>query len=130
MDSRKIVYRETALVAGGEMLLTAAMVGIFGALGYFSLIVLWSGLVGCLIAICNHFAVGVTVSLAADRAVRGEVEAAKQMVKTSATMRLVIMGILLFVALKLGANAVALILPLLFIRPILMLAEFFRKKGD
>ena len=30
----------------------------------------------------------------------------------------------------LGANPVAILLPLLFVRPVLLLAEFFRKKGD
>ena len=39
-------------------------------------------------------------------------------------------GIALVVAIKLGANVIALVLPLAFVRPILLLAEFFRKKGD
>ena len=130
MDSRKIVYRETAMVAVGEVVLTAAMVVIFAALGYFTWAVLWSGLVGCLISVGNHFFLGVTVSLAADRAERGEVEAAQKSVKLSATVRLVVMAGLLFVAIKCNANVLALLLPLLFIRPVLMLTEFFRKKGD
>lgn len=130
MESRKIVYRETLLLAVGELLLTAVMVAVFAALGHFSGKVLWSALVGCLIAVGNHFFLGVTVSLAADRAEKGEVTPAQKMVQISSVARLVAMGVLLFVAIKLGANVLALLLPLLFIRPVLMLAEFFRKKGD
>ena len=52
------------------------------------------------------------------------------MVQLSSTVRLVCMGILLFAGIKLGANVLALVLPLVFLRPILMVAEFFRKKGD
>ena len=130
MDSRKIVYRETALVAVGELILTAAMVGVFAALGYFKMNVLWGALTGCLVMIANYFLMAVTASLAADRAERDEVESAKKMIRLSSTVRLVVMVGALLLALKLGANVLALLLPLLFVRPVLFLAEFFRKKGD
>ena len=130
MDSHKIVYRETALVAAGEVILTAVMVGVFAALGYFRINVLLGGLVGCLVMILNYFFMAVIASLAADRAARGEVEQAKKMIRSSSSIRLVCMGVALFVAIKLGANVVALLLPMLFPRPVLLLAEFFRKKGD
>ena len=130
MDSRTIVYRETALVAVGELILSAGVVGIFAALGYFTWAVLWSALAGCLVAVANHFFLSVTVSLAADRAEQGQVKDAEKMMKGSSAIRLTVMAVALFIALKVGASPVALLLPLLFIRPILMLAEFFRKKGD
>jgi hypothetical protein len=58
------------------------------------------------------------------------VEQAKKMIRLSSLLRLVMMGIFLFAGFKLGANAIALALPLLLLRPILLVAEFFRKKGD
>lgn len=130
MDSRKIVYRETALVAVGELILTAAMVGVFAALGYFKMNVLWGALTGCLVMIANYFLMAVTVSLAADRAERGEPESARKMIQLSSMVRLVVMAVALFAAIKLGANVLALLFPMLFVRPVLFLAEFFRKKGD
>lgn len=130
MDSRKIVYRETALIAVGELVLSAAMVGVFAALGYFKMSVFGGAVAGCLITTLNYFFMAVTVSLAADRAERGAVEEGKKMIRFSATVRLVCMGVALVLAIKLGANVLALLLPLLFARPILLLAEFFRKKGD
>ena len=130
MDPRKIVMKQTAVVAVGELIFSAVMVGVFAALGYFSVAVLWSALGGSLVMITNHFFMAVTLSLAADKAEAGDVEQAKKMVRLSSTVRLLCMGVLLFAGIKLGANVVALVLPLAFVRPILMLAEFFRKKGD
>lgn len=130
MDSRKIVMNETAAIAVGEVICSGIMVGVFAALGHFDLTVLWSALAGCGIVIANYFFLAVVVSLAADKAESGEVEQAKKMVQTSSTVRLLCLGITLFLCIRLGANVIALALPLAFMRPILMVAEFFGKKGD
>ena len=130
MDSRKIVYRETAIVAIGELALSAVMVGIFAAVGCFAWNVFWGALIGCSIMIFNHFFLAVTVSLAADRAEKGDAKRAQNMIQLSGTVRLVLMGAAAVLAIKLGCNPIAVLLPLLFVRPILMLAEFFGKKGD
>ena len=130
MDSRKIVYRETAVVVVGELVLTAIMVGVFAALGYFKMPVLWGAITGCLIMIINYFFMAMTVSLAADRAERGNVTQAQKLIQLSSTIRMICMGVALFVAIKLGANVLALALPFLFVRPTLLVAEFFRKKDD
>ena len=130
MDSKKIVFKETAIVAVGELICSALMVGIFAALGYFRMNVLWSALAGSAVMSANYFFMAVTVSLAADRAQKGDVQQAQKMVQLSSAVRLLVMGVALFLGIKLGANVVALVLPLVFARPILMLAEFFRKKGE
>lgn len=130
MDSRKIVYKETAIVAVGELICCALMVGVFAALGYFQMNVLWGALAGAGVMTANYFFMAVTVSLAADKAQQGQTKQAKQMVQISSTVRLILMGIVLVAGIKLGANVIALALPLVFVRPILMVAEFFRKKGD
>lgn len=130
MDSRKIVFKETAIIAVGELICCAAMVGVFAALGKFEMNVLWGAIAGALVMTANYFFMAVTVSLATDRARNGEVAQAKRMVQLSSTVRLVLMGLALVLGIVLGANAVAILLPLLFVRPVLLLAEFFRKKGD
>lgn len=129
MDSRKVVLQETAIIAIGELILCAIMVGIYAALGRFSLAVLLSALGGGLVITANHFFLAVTVSLAADRATQGNVQQAQKMIRLSAVVRLFAMGGLLLLGIQMGANVLALVLPLAFSRPILMLAEFFRKKG-
>lgn len=130
MDSRKIVLQETAIVAIGVLVCAAAMVGVFAALGYFQMNVLWGALAGSLVTVGNYFFLAVTVSLAADKAAEGQVQQAQKMIRLSSTVRLAVMAVALFVCIKLGANVLALVLPLVFERPVLMLAEFFRKKGD
>ena len=130
MDSRKIVFRETAIVAVGELVLSGVMVGVFAALGKFNMAVLISALGGSLLMTVNYFFMAVTASIAADRAQNGEVEQGKKLLQTSSLVRLAVLGVLLFVGIRLGANVIALVVPLAFVRPTLLLAEFFRKKGD
>lgn len=130
MDSRKIVMRETAAIAVGEVLLSAAMVGVFAAFGYFKMNVLWGALAGCAVMITNYFLMAITVSMAADRATQGNAQQAQKMIQLSSTARLVVMGVALVVCLKLGANPIALLLPMLFARPILMLWALFGKKEE
>ena len=129
-NSRRIVFKETGIIALGELICSAIMVAVFAALGYFQTVVLWSALSGSLIMIVNYFFMAVTVSLAADRAENGEVQQAQKMVQLSSVVRLLLMGVAVIVGVKLGANVIALALPLAFARPVLVLTEFFRKKGD
>ena len=130
MDSRKIVIQETAIMAIGVFLCAGLMVGVFVALGYFQMNVLWGALAGSLVTVGNYFFLAVTVSLASDKAAEGMVEQAQKMIRLSSVVRLAVMALLLFACIKLGANVLALVLPLVFERPVLMLMEFFRKKGD
>lgn len=129
MDSRKLVLKETAIVAAGELVCAAVIVGIFAALGYFQWNVLWGALAGSAIVIVNHFFMAITVNMAADRAEAGEAEQGKKMIQTSSVVRLIVMGVAVVVAIKLGVNAISLALPILLLRPMLMVIEFFRKKG-
>ena len=46
MDSRKIVFKETAIVAVGELICSGLMVGVFALLGYFKMNVLSRALAG------------------------------------------------------------------------------------
>ncbi len=130
MDQRKVVLRESAVMAVGELICSALTVAVFAALGYFKMNVLWGVLTGSLIMIANYFFMAVTINLASDKAEAGQVKQAQNMVQISSAVRLLCMGAALVLGIKLGANVIALLLPLAFFRPILMVWEFFRKKGD
>lgn len=130
MESRKIVFTEVAFVAIGEVIGVAAMLGVYALLGYFSMPVLWGGIVGGLMAVLNFFAMAVVVSLAADRAEKQDVQGAQKMIKGSYPLRLLLLAVVLFAFAKSGiCDVLALALPLIFVRPTLTIAEFFRKKG-
>lgn len=130
MDSRKIVFRETGIIAVGEVILSAVMVAVFAALGYFQMNVLWGALAGCLVTTANYFFLAIVVFLASERAAKGEVTQAQKMIQTSAVTRLFGTGALLAVAILLGGNVIATVVPLLFLRPTMFVAEFFRKKEE
>lgn len=130
LESRKIVLRETAVIAFGEAVCCGIMVGLFALLGKFSLSVLWGALIGYVLTVGNFFVMAVGTSLAADKAQDQNVSAGKNLLRSSMGLRFVVLFVLLFVFAKSGiCNIFALVLPLAFVRPVLMLSEFFRKKG-
>ncbi|MBQ8359742.1 MAG: ATP synthase subunit I [Oscillospiraceae bacterium] len=130
MDSRKEVLKQTGILALGVLLLSSIMVAIFFALGQFQMNVLWGALLGSVVIVTNHFFLSLTVHRAADRSGQGDVAKAKNMIQTSSLIRLIAMGAALVIGVKLGCNVIALALPLAFQRPVLMIMEFFGKKGD
>lgn len=129
-ESRKFVMKETALIAAGEVFCVALMCGVYALIGKFALSVVLGGLVGGLIATGNFFFMAVAATLAADKAEAQDVEGGKKLMKSSYPVRLLVMAVLLILCAKSGFfDVIALVLPLIFVRPILTIAEFFRKKG-
>ena len=130
MNSKKIVWTETGIVAAGVLICTGVMIGVFALLGKFDMSVLLGGAVGALLAIGNFFFMAVGIVLAADKAQNQEVKAGKLLARNSYLLRLLALAILLFACAKSGFfNLFALVLPLIFVRPALTIAEFFRKTG-
>ena len=131
MDSKKLVWRETGIVAAGVLLCTAVMVGVFAMLGKYDVSVLLGGAAGALLAVGNFFFMAVGITLAADKAEKQEVNAGKLLARNSYMLRLLVLAVLLFACAKSGIfNLIALVLPLIFVRPTLTIAEFFRKTGE
>ena len=127
-ESRQIVLRETKVIAIGEIIGVAVMIGIFALLGHFDRTVLLGGVAGGMLAILNFFFMAVNASLALDRAAGQDVKGGKKQVKLSYSTRMVILFVILFALVKSGlCNALASVLPLAFVRPIITVAEFFRK---
>ena len=130
MESRKIVYCETGIVAIGVAVCTAVMMLVYALLGRFDLSVLWGSLAGAVLSIGNFFFMAVGASLAADKAENQDVKGGSLLVRNSYMVRLLILLIVLIACAKSGVfNLIALVIPLLFVRRTLTVAEFFRKKG-
>lgn len=129
-ESRKLVLKETALIAVGEAICVALMCVVYALIGKYDLSVVLGGLVGLLVATGNFFFLAVIATLAADKAEAGEPVAGQKLVKSSYPIRLLAMAVILILCAKSGVfDVLALVLPLAFVRPILTIAEFFRKKG-
>ena len=131
MDSRKIVFQETGIVALGVSLCSAVMVGVFVLMKLFDLSVLLGALVGTLLTVLNFFVMAICASLAADKAAAGDVNGGKSLISWSQTGRYAVLALLLFACGVSGYfNNFALVLPLVFIQPTITIAEFFRKSGE
>lgn len=130
MESRKIVYRETGIVAIGVTVCTAVMMLVYALLGRFELSVLWGGLMGAVLSIGNFFLMALGTSLAADKAENQDVKGGSLLVRNSYMLRLLVLFVMLILCAKTEVfNLIALVLPLVFVRPTLTVVEFFRKKG-
>ena len=132
MDIRKFVLRQTGIVAIGEVIGTAAMIGVFALLGKYETSVLLGGIVGAVVAIGNFLAMAIGVNVAANKAQEQNVKAGQATVKGSFLLRMAVMFLLLFAFAKSKlCNPIALVVPLVFVRFTLTIAEFFRRKpGD
>ncbi len=131
MDSRKFVLQKAGIIALGQAVCVAAMVGIFALLGQFDMTVLWGGIVGGVMATLNFFFMAMGAMMAADKAMEDNVTAGTATIRLSYILRLVVLAVVLFAFAKSGiCNVFALVLPLVFTRPILTVTEFFRKPGE
>ena len=131
MDSRKIVLRETGKTAIGVLVCTAVMIGVFALLGRLDYSV-WAGAAaGTVLAVGNFLFMAVTTAMATDRAKEDDAKGGKRLVQTSQSLRFLVLAVLLFALAKSGVcNVIALLLPLAFIRPAMMVMQFFRKEDD
>ena len=128
MESRKVVYKETGIVLIGEILCLGLMLGIYALLGYFSMKVLWGGIVGMILSVLNFFLMAANAMMAADKAVNQDVKGGQKQIKASYTMRMALIFVVLFAFVKSGlCDPLASVLPLIFVRPVITIAEFFRK---
>lgn len=131
MDPRKFILKQTGIIAAGQALCVGALVGIFFLLGKYDQTVLLGGIVGGLAATANFFFMALGAMLAADKAVAQNVKAGSALVRMSYVLRLGVLAVVLFAFAKSGlCNVFALVIPLVFTRPILTVTEFFRKPGD
>lgn len=131
MDSRKYVLKETTVVALGQLICVGLMFGIFALFRAFDSTVLWGGILGGTVATANYLFMAIGATLAADRAEAQNVSGAKALLRRSMLLRFAGIFVILAAGAKSGlCNLIALVLPLVFTRPILTICEFFRKPGE
>ncbi|MBE6942749.1 MAG: hypothetical protein E7453_00610 [Ruminococcaceae bacterium] len=129
--SRRIAIRETVYILIGVTILTAVMFAVYWLIGRFDLSVLLGGIVGTLLSVGNFFFMSVSATLAADKAEKQDVNGGKRMMQASYPLRiLVLSGALLLCGFSGYFDVFALVLPLVFVRPVLTLGVFFRKGGS
>lgn len=131
MESRKLVFSQTLVVLAGEIFLSAVMVGIFALAGHFDRSVLLGAVVGALLATANFFLMALGADFAADKAEKQNVKGGQALIQLSYIGRLIgLFLVLVLCALTKIFNLFALVIPLVFTRPILTVSESLKKKGE
>ena len=131
MESRKLVFSQTLMVLAGDILLSAIMVGIFALAGHFDRSALLGAVVGALLATANFFLMALSADCAADKAEKQNVKGGQTLIQLSYIGRLIgLFLVLVLCALTKIFNLFALVIPLVFTRPILTVSEFLKKKGE
>lgn len=131
MEFKNTIGKDTAVVAIGQIIGAAAMIGIFALLGHFDLTVLLGGLAGTALATANYFLMYLFASMAADKAEKHQdVAGGQKMIQMSYMGRMIGLLLALVLLAKSGwCNVIALAAPLAFTRPILTIHELILKKG-
>ena len=131
MDARKFVIKETGIVALGQALCIGLMIGVFALLGNFDTSVWLGGITGGALAVANFFFMAISASIASEKAVNQDVKGGQLAMRLSYLVRLAVIFIILFALVKSGlCHVITAVLPLAFTRPVLFVAEFFRKSGE
>ena len=131
MDARKFVLKETCIVALGQALCVGLMIGVFALLGNMDTSVWLGGLVGGVLAVANFFFMAISASVASEKAVNQDIKGGQLTMRLSYIVRLAVIFLLLFALVKSGVcHVISAVLPLAFTRPVLFVAEFFRKSGE
>ena len=130
METRKLFWKQTALIAVGQAVCTTVMILVFVLLGKYDTSVLLGGIAGACIATANFFFMSLFANLAADKAEAQDVTGGQKLIQLSYMGRMAGLFLVLIVSAKTGIfHLLTLVIPLVFTRPILTVTEIFKKKG-
>lgn len=131
MKPHNMILRQIVSVLIGVTLGTAAAVGIFVLLGYYDRTVLLGSIAGALLAIANFFLMALGTHAAANKAEQQDVKGGQALIHMSYIGRMIGLFVILILCAKSGyCHPLALVIPLVFVRPALTVAEILKRKGD
>ncbi len=130
MDSRKLVLRQTAILALGLILCMALVVCVFALMGKFDTSVVLGAVAGIVLATGNFYVMAYVANLAADKAQAQDVAGGQKLISLSYSVRMAaLLAALVLCAVTGWFHVVTLVAPLVFVRPILTVTELIHKKG-
>lgn len=128
-ESGKFLLRQTASVLLGQVICLGIMFGVYAALNKLDGDVLSGGVLGTLLATLHFFFLALTAALAADRAKNQDVAGGQKLLRAAYPIRLLILAAVLILCGRSGKfDILATVLPLAFVRPVLTVMEFLKKK--
>ena len=129
MNDRKSVIKQTLWFALGILAGVILMVLVYLAINKFTISVLIGGVVGTLVSVGNFFFMSVSLT----NATEGEIDAGAAVNKARGgyVLRMLVIAGILILAIRSGyCDTIATVVPLLLVRPVLMVEQFFMKSGD
>ena len=131
MEKRRYFLTQTIPVLLGELILSGIMVAVSAVLDYYDTDVLLGAAAGALIAALNHAVLVLGVVAASGKAEKQDVKGGQATIQLSYLGRILGLFLILVLCAKSGLfNLLALVIPLLFTRPILAMTDrFINKKG-
>lgn len=123
----KNLQREIIKMATGVFLLSLVMIGVFAVLGYFSYRAVLGALLGWAGCVLNYYFLAVCVEKAVDKGEKG----AKAYISGTYTLRMIFIGAVIIVAIKMPQyfNYLATAIPFLFPRFVITALNLI-KKGE
>ena len=123
----KKTWTDVLYVTAGNFILGVVMVLVFALTGYFSLEVIWGALLGCSFVSLSFLSLAITVS----KSVEKDPKNAQARVSSTYTLRLILAGVMIYIAIKLPMfNYVAAIIPLFYQRLVISVVGYVRNKAD
>lgn len=124
------VWKEAGIMALGQAICVTLMVGIFALLDKYDTSVLLGGIAGGILGIAYFMSMVVCANIATKKALKQDVKGGQAFMQMSYTLRMVgLFAALVLCAMTKRFNLLALVLPIVFVRPIVAVAELIERRG-
>jgi len=124
------IWKEVGIMALGQAICVTVMVCIFALLDKYDISVLLGGIAGGILGIAYFLSMVICANIATKKALAQDVKGGQALMQMSYTLRMVgLFGALALCALTKLFNLLALALPIVFVRPIMGVADLLRRKG-
>ena len=128
--SKRSILKETAMIALGIVICVAAMVGVYALIGKFDLSVLLGAVVGGALALGYYLSMVICADIAAKKALEQDVKGGQALMQVSHIVRMILLfGVWVLCALTKYFDLIALVLPVVLVRPIMGVTDYISRKG-
>ena len=128
--SKRSILKETAMIALGIVICVAAMVGVYALIGKFDLSVLLGAVVGGALALGYYLSMVICADIAAKKALEQDVKGGQALMQVAHIVRMILLfGVWVLCALTKYFDLIALVLPVVFVRPIMGVTDHISRKG-
>ncbi len=124
------VWKEAGIMALGQAICVTLMVGIFALLDKYDTSVLLGGIAGGILGIAYFMSMVICANIATKKALKQDIKGGQAFMQMSYTLRMVgLFAALVLCALTKRFNLLALVLPIVFVRPIVGVADLIERRG-